>query len=100
MLIIDDSISDKRFNNRKWNWVSLDNKSWLNTTKIDYILYFYILLTILYCIILGSIKYFILILGIIIMPRPTFENEVADDSDVREDEGEWRDPKCMYFPKH
>jgi len=46
---------------------------------------------------LRSIKYFILILGLIIMPSPTFENEVADDSDVREDEGEWRDPKFSIF---
>ena len=61
--------------------------------------YFYILLIIMYFIILGSIRYIILISGIIIVPRPTFENEVVDDSDVRE-VGEWRDPKCMYFPKN
>lgn len=30
------------------------------------------------------------------MPRPTFENEVVDDSDVRE-VGEWRDPKFSIF---
>ena len=98
MLIIDDSISGKRSNNQKWNWVSFDNKSDFNKTNIDYI-YFYILLIIMYFIILGSIRYIILISGIIIVPRPTFENEVVDDSDVRE-VGEWRDPKCMYFPKN
>ena len=100
MLIIDDSISGKRLNNRKWNWVSFDNTSWLKETNIIYISSPYILFIIVLFIILGSTKYLILILGITIVPRPILGKEVADDSDIKEDEGEWRDPKCMHFPNH